>query len=93
MIAATRSALTRRVSGIYSPVEFQQWILAAVAASALAVACAPKAYALPSFARQTGMPCSQCHTVSFGPALTPYGRQFKLNGYVLGFLCETFIRW
>ncbi|MDB6085850.1 MAG: putative cytochrome c1 signal peptide protein, partial [Gammaproteobacteria bacterium] len=42
------------------------------------------AHALPSFARQTGMPCSQCHTVAYGPALTAYGRQFKLNGYVWG---------
>ena len=42
------------------------------------------AAALPSFARQTGMPCSQCHTLSFGPGLTAYGRQFKLNGYTFG---------
>ena len=41
-------------------------------------------HALPTFASQTGMPCSQCHTVAYGPALTPYGRQFKLNGYVWG---------
>jgi hypothetical protein len=42
------------------------------------------AEALPSFASQTGLPCTQCHVVGFGPALTPYGRQFKLNGYVFG---------
>ncbi len=42
------------------------------------------AAALPSFARQTGMPCSQCHTLSFGPGLTAYGREFKLNGYTFG---------
>src|SRR6267154_5167513 len=42
------------------------------------------ACAVPSFARQTGMPCSRCHTLSFGPALTSYGRQFKLNGYTWG---------
>src|SRR6266852_890770 len=42
------------------------------------------AQALPSFARQTGKPCAQCHTVAYGPALTAYGRQFKLNGYVWG---------
>lgn len=42
------------------------------------------ASAVPSYARQTGMPCSQCHTLSFGPALTAYGRQFKLNGYTFG---------
>lgn len=49
--------------------------LLTVSASALAV---------PSFAEQTGMPCSQCHTVAYGPALTAYGREFKLNGYVFG---------
>jgi hypothetical protein len=42
------------------------------------------AHAIPSFARQTGMPCSRCHTLSFGPALTEYGREFKLNGYTWG---------
>jgi hypothetical protein len=40
------------------------------------------ARALPSFARQTGQPCSSCHT-SF-PQLKPFGRQFKLGGYTLG---------
>lgn len=50
-----------------------------------ALSVAPRdALALPSYAQQTGMPCAQCHTVAFGPQLTPYGRQFKLNGYVWG---------
>jgi len=40
------------------------------------------AMALPSFARQTGQPCGTCHT-DF-PALTPYGRRFKLLGYTVG---------
>jgi hypothetical protein len=40
------------------------------------------AYALPSFARQTGQPCGTCHT-DF-PALTPFGRRFKLLGYTTG---------
>lgn len=39
------------------------------------------ALAVPSFARQTGMPCDQCHTLF--PELTPFGRIFKLGGYVL----------
>jgi hypothetical protein len=43
---------------------------------------APPAQALPSFARQTGQPCGACHT-DF-PALTPYGRRFKLLGYTTG---------
>lgn len=41
-----------------------------------------QAFAVPSFARQTGMDCAACHT-SF-PELTPFGREFKLNGYTLG---------
>jgi hypothetical protein len=42
---------------------------------------AEKAYTVPSFKRQTGMSCSTCHT--FFPELTPFGRSFKLGGYVL----------
>lgn len=42
------------------------------------------AQALPSFARQTGMACTSCHTQAFGPNLNSYGRSFKLNGYVWG---------
>lgn len=38
-------------------------------------------WAVPSFARQTGLACAACHTVF--PELTPFGREFKLNGYVL----------
>jgi hypothetical protein len=42
------------------------------------------ALAIPGFASQTGMPCSQCHTIAFGPGLTEYGREFKLNAYTWG---------
>lgn len=42
----------------------------------------PSANALPSYARQTGQQCAACHN-GF-PELTPYGRLFKLNGYVFG---------
>jgi len=56
--------------------------LATLALLAVALMASPRsAVAVPSFARQTGMPCSQCHTLAFGPALTAYGRQFKLSGY------------
>lgn len=43
----------------------------------------PNANAMPSFARQTGAACNQCHTQSFGPNLTPFGRDFKLSGYTM----------
>jgi hypothetical protein len=42
---------------------------------------AKNAYAIPSFARQTGFSCDVCHTVY--PHLTPFGRDFKLHGYVM----------
>jgi hypothetical protein len=38
------------------------------------------ALAVPSFERQTGLTCTSCHTVF--PELTPFGRHFKLMGYV-----------
>jgi hypothetical protein len=44
----------------------------------------PDAEAMPSFSRQTGQACSACHTQSFGPNLTPFGRDFKLGGYTMG---------
>jgi hypothetical protein len=42
---------------------------------------APTAFAVPSFARQTGMACEACHTVY--PELTHFGRVFKASGYLL----------
>jgi hypothetical protein len=47
----------------------------------LALFFAPSAGAVPSFSRQTGLPCSSCHTTP--PELTPLGRIFKLSGYTL----------
>ncbi len=40
-----------------------------------------RAYAVPSFARQTGLSCNVCH--SNPPELTAFGRNFKLRGYTL----------
>ena len=40
----------------------------------------PHALAVPSYARQTGLPCSGCHYTP--PELNPAGRRFKLLGYV-----------
>jgi hypothetical protein len=59
------------------------WLaLEALVLIAAVVAIPGPAQAIPSFARQTGQPCGTCHT-DF-PALTPYGRLFKLNGYTIG---------
>ena len=57
-------------------------VFTAAAVLAVAVICVVSvspAQALPSYARQTGQQCAACHN-GF-PELTPYGRQFKLNGY------------
>ena len=42
---------------------------------------ATRVEAVPSYARQTGLTCSACHTTP--PELTPLGRTFKLNGYTM----------
>jgi hypothetical protein len=46
----------------------------------LLVAFKPEAHAVPSYSRQTGLPCATCHFAP--PELTPFGRKFKLDGYV-----------
>jgi hypothetical protein len=63
------------------------WAVRRIGVAALAIATLGytlPAQALPSYAQQTGLPCAQCHAIAFGPALTDYGRQFKLNAYALG---------
>ena len=63
---------------------FRRLVLMSLAVMALAMLPKAPAWALPSYAQQTGLPCAQCHAIGFGPALTNYGRQFKLNAYALG---------
>jgi hypothetical protein len=41
-----------------------------------------QASAIPAFARKYGLPCSACHEA--WPKLSPFGQQFKDNGYQLG---------
>jgi hypothetical protein len=54
---------------------------ALVLLAVLLVDCRP-ASALPAFARKYGMPCSACHEA--WPMLSPFGQQFKDNGYQMG---------
>jgi hypothetical protein len=53
----------------------------------LLMASVQRGYAVPSFERQTGMSCTTCHTVF--PELTPFGRVFKLGGYVFSQYSDT----
>ncbi len=64
-----------RFSGLVSRTAWGALVLALVS---LPVA---RSYAVPSFSRQTGVTCASCHTVF--PQLTPFGRNFKLNGYTM----------
>ena len=56
-------------------------VILAFAVAFFFVSFAPPSFAVPSFARQTGLACEGCHTVF--PELTPFGRTFKLNGYLI----------
>jgi hypothetical protein len=47
----------------------------------VALAVAGLCAGIPSFSRQTGLRCNQCHTTF--PYLTQFGRRFKVNGYTL----------
>ena len=81
----TASAVERRAS---TPDLSALYVFGGAGAFALVlvagVAWSPRpASAVPSFARQTGQPCATCHNGAF-PQLTPFGRQFKLNGYTAG---------
>jgi hypothetical protein len=63
--------------------------LGIVALGAMTLAPA-KAEAVPSFTRQTGMTCAQCH-VMFGapvPNFTFTGKKFRMNGYRVPFVTE-----
>lgn len=46
----------------------------------LLIAVKPEANAVPSYSRQTGLPCASCHFAP--PELNAFGRKFKLDGYV-----------
>ncbi|MFI5315332.1 MAG: cytochrome C [Myxococcota bacterium] len=58
-----------------------RWLGFGIFVAVVLVLLEAEARAVPSFARQTSLPCAMCHTAF--PQLTPFGRQFKLNGYTL----------
>jgi hypothetical protein len=53
-------------------------------AAALSILMPLDAWAVPSYARQTGQNCVACHAGGQFPELTPYGRMFKMTGYTIG---------
>src|SRR5258705_2614775 len=86
MFHGASSSMTRRMSWLASSLICGFLVLAFLlidsrAASALPIP-AGKVYAIPSFARKYGMPCSACHEA--WPKLNNFGQMFKDNGYQLG---------
>ncbi len=57
-------------------------LLCAAAVLGIFLSTCSQASALPAFARKYGMPCSSCHEA--WPKLSPFGQQFKDNGYQMG---------
>jgi hypothetical protein len=74
-----RGHVSRAASGLAATAYAVLIVLAIITVVAACVVSVRPARALPSYARQTGQQCAACHN-GF-PELTPYGRQFKLNGY------------
>ncbi len=56
------------------------------AATTIVFVCAHAAYAVPSYSRQTGLPCASCHYAP--PELNAFGRKFKLEGYTFATKAE-----
>ncbi|MFI5365394.1 MAG: cytochrome C [Candidatus Binatia bacterium] len=54
-------------------------LVACVVSATVLMTSAHTAHAVPSFARQTGLACSSCHTTF--PELNAFGRAFKMHGY------------
>lgn len=52
-----------------------------LAAGFVALIGARPARALPQYATQTGLPCSQCHQTATGGPLTDFGKAFQANGH------------
>jgi hypothetical protein len=67
----------------------RRFTVAAALALFAGVTLASSASAVPSFTRQTGLTCNQCHvTFSNVPDFTFTGKKFRLNGYRTPFVAE-----
>jgi hypothetical protein len=73
--------MLRSCGSLRSPTAWRRMLFGLLTALWAMASWSP-ATAIPAFAQQTGQPCSQCHVGAFGPQLKPYGRDFKLFGYV-----------
>jgi hypothetical protein len=83
MLRGVLPLLKHRVSALASFAGFG-WLFLSIVLPPASAAPIPKGqvYAIPAFARKYSMPCSSCHEA--WPKLSPFGQQFKDNGYQMG---------
>jgi hypothetical protein len=66
-----------------------RFAVAAAVALVATAASVSSANAVPSFVRQTGLTCNQCHITQLGtPDFTFTGKKFRLNGYRAPYVAE-----
>jgi hypothetical protein len=86
MFARSINGISPRIGGNGKSMSLYRVLMmggATVIVAAALIVPIHKAEAVPAFAEQTGQPCQACHVGGFGPHLTPFGREFKLNGYTM----------
>ena len=64
---------------MWPQVSWSTVILSIAVSGWLAIMAPEKAEAIPAFSRQTGKPCSTCHSVV--PKLNQMGQNFRTNGF------------
>ena len=86
MLETGKASAAAGAARLYGPA-IAAWLIMGSALAGLLIAPSP-AHAIPAFARQLGVQCTQCHTAY--PQLNAFGREFKLTGYTLS---EGLVPW
>src|SRR5579871_1350227 len=83
---ATQSLIQQEITKMMNPQKIRKHVILALKGLApllfllwLFLVMRQDANAVPSYSRQTGLPCSSCHLAP--PELNAFGRKFKLDGY------------
>src|SRR6516225_5355544 len=82
--AMLQEVLTLKKHRVVAFIAVNSWLFLSLALSPTSAFASPagSVRAIPAFARKYGMPCSSCHEA--WPKLSPFGQQFKDNGYQMG---------
>lgn len=86
MLQTGKASAAANAAQLYVPAT-AAWLVMGSAVAALLIVPS-RAHAIPAFARQLGVFCTECHTAY--PQLNAFGREFKLTGYTLS---EGIVPW